>query len=126
MRSDIKNILNQSSMGVLSSITEGLPISLLEYGLAKLPVLTTDVGECEKVINHEKAIVSANNSEAYGDFLLKIINNDKLKDEISNSLHKNVLKNYSAEKFICSLLKFYQNVRFKQFIFGCSNFKKNS
>lgn len=109
MRSDIKNILNQSTIGVLSSITEGLPISLLEYGLAKLPVLTTDVGECKNVIGHKKAVVCTNNSEAFAELLLEIINSDKLKDEILNSLHENVLKNYSSKNFIGNLLKFYQN-----------------
>ena len=108
MRSDVKHILNQSAIGVLSSVNEGLPLTLLEYGLAKLPVLTTDVGECKKVINHDEAIVLANNSEKFANALLKIINNDDLKNEISINLYNNVVRNYSYKNFFISLIKFYQ------------------
>ena len=48
--SDIQHILSQATIGVLSSKSEGLPISLLEYGLANLPVVATDVGECNLII----------------------------------------------------------------------------
>ena len=40
---DIKNILHQATLGVLSSKSEGLPVALLEYGLASLPVVATNV-----------------------------------------------------------------------------------
>ncbi len=47
---DISNILRQCEIGLLSSKSEGLPLALLEYGLANLPVIATKVGECESVI----------------------------------------------------------------------------
>jgi len=107
--SDIKNILEQSNIGVLSSKSEGLPISLLEYGLAHLPVLVTDVGDCKKVINHKKATVKPENSDIYGKALIEIIENNSLRNEISQTLNNNVVKIYSKEKFIIKIKKLYQN-----------------
>ena len=45
---------SKHTIGVLASKFEGLPVALLEYGLAKLPVVITDVGECNKVVTHLK------------------------------------------------------------------------
>ncbi|MDB2463046.1 glycosyltransferase, partial [Algibacter sp.] len=52
-RPDVYNILKQSEIGVLSSKSEGLPLALLEYGFAKLAVVSTTAGECKTVINHK-------------------------------------------------------------------------
>lgn len=109
MCSDIKNILVQASIGVLSSKNEGLPISLLEYGLAGLPVLATDVGECKNVINHHKAIVVPNRSDIFAKALIEIIENDFLKNEISTSLHAHVTSTFSKENFIFNIKSFYTN-----------------
>ena len=49
---NISKILNKCEIGVLSSSIEGLPVSLIEYGLAELPVVCTDVGQCSKVIQN--------------------------------------------------------------------------
>ena len=109
MCSDIKNILEEATIGVLSSKNEGLPISLLEYGLANLPVLTTDVGECKKVINHTKAIVIPKRSDIFAKALIEIIESNLLRKEISESLNKNVLSTFSEEKCILIIKNFYKN-----------------
>ncbi|WP_299060625.1 glycosyltransferase [uncultured Polaribacter sp.] len=106
---DIKNILNQSDIGVLSSKSEGLPVSLLEYGLAKLPVLVTDVGECKKVINCNKAVVIAENSNIFAEYLMNLIKSENLRNKISSTLNKNVEKNFSKNSFILKIEKFYKN-----------------
>lgn len=107
MCSDVKNILDQSTIGVLSSKNEGLPISLLEYGLVNLPVLTTNVGECSNVINNDKAIVSARNSNIFAEYLMRLIENEDLRNEIANSLKNNILKYYSKDIFINNIKKIY-------------------
>ncbi|WP_405605370.1 glycosyltransferase [Polaribacter sp. Asnod1-A03] len=106
---DIKNILNQSNIGVLSSKSEGLPVSLLEYGLANLPVLVTDVGECKKVINHNKAIVVAENSDFFATHMIELIENLELRNEISTILNKNINDFFSEKKFINKIKKVYLN-----------------
>jgi glycosyltransferase involved in cell wall biosynthesis len=51
---DVQNILSQSTIGILTSSSEGLPLALLEYGIAKIPVVVTNVGELPNVIEDNR------------------------------------------------------------------------
>ena len=52
-KNDIEFIIQQSTICVLTSSSEGLPVALLEYGLLNKPVVTTDVGEIPLIIKNE-------------------------------------------------------------------------
>ena len=74
--SDIKHILSQASIGVLSSKSEGLPLAILEYGLAGLGVVATNVGDCKSVIQnkHNGLLVPPSNSKFLSEAIIKMIN----------------------------------------------------
>ncbi|NVJ86770.1 MAG: glycosyltransferase family 4 protein [Algoriphagus sp.] len=42
--------LESGNIGILSSESEGLPVALLEYGMAGLPTVVTQVGQCGEVL----------------------------------------------------------------------------
>jgi glycosyltransferase involved in cell wall biosynthesis len=107
--SDIKYILNQSEIGVLSSKSEGLPISLLEYGLAKICILVTDVGECKSVVKNEISIVSPQRSDKLAHSLLYLIDNSQVREEISRDFNLDILKKYSEEVVIKKMIKIYSS-----------------
>src|SRR5690606_31080161 len=52
-QAEIIYLLKQADLGVLSSRSEGLPLALLEYGIAGLPVVCTAVGQCREVVGNE-------------------------------------------------------------------------
>lgn len=49
-RNDVPELLRGAHVGVLSSTSEGLPLALLEYGCAALPVVCTAVGQIPDVL----------------------------------------------------------------------------
>lgn len=108
-RSDVEHILSQCSLGILSSNSEGLPLALLEYGLAKLPVLTTNVGECGKILKNPELLVELNNLNDFKDKLLNIVNSKSIRERVSVQLYENIIENYSKESFITRLQNIYKN-----------------
>jgi glycosyltransferase involved in cell wall biosynthesis len=50
-RSDIPELLNNSDIFLMCSVSEGLPIALIEATISGLPCLVTDVGGCREIIN---------------------------------------------------------------------------
>nr|WP_208888999.1 glycosyltransferase family 4 protein [Polaribacter sejongensis] len=106
---DIEFILKQATIGVLSSKSEGLPVSLLEYGLAKLPVVVTDVGECSKVVENGQSglVVEKENSIAFATALEMYISDKDKRESFGEMHYKNVQKKYSQEHFISQLIKLY-------------------
>ena len=84
-RSDIPVLLNDSDFFLMSSTSEGLPIALIEATSTGLPCLVTDVGGCSEVIEicENGFFVAANDLDKYLDKLLELINNKKLRAELS-------------------------------------------
>ncbi|MGJ8759773.1 MAG: glycosyltransferase [Polaribacter sp.] len=109
IQSDIKHILEQCSIGVLCSKSEGLPLALLEYGLAKLPVIVTDVGECRNVIEQgiSGIVVEKENSLELKIALEELINSEEKRKKYGELHSKNVNNFYSQKSFINQLIKIY-------------------
>ena len=106
---DIEHVLNQATIGALSSNSEGLPVTLLEYGLAKLPVVVTNVGECSKVIENGKSgiVVEKENSIALAKALEEYVLSADKRSSFGNMHFKNVQNKYSQESFIIQLKNIY-------------------
>ncbi len=111
-KSDISNILKQSDIGVLSSSSEGLPLALLEYGMSKLPVVATRVGDCDTVVSNPKEgfLVPPNNSELFSNLIIKLIEDVNLREETAANLQRKIEKNFSKDKIIKKLLNTYRRV----------------
>jgi glycosyltransferase involved in cell wall biosynthesis len=107
---DVKEILAQASIGVLSSVSEGLPVSLLEYGLAKLPVVVTDVGECGSVLNKGEfgLLVPPSDKNQFSLALVKMISDIDLRAKFSLDFNQHIIENYSEQKIIHKLLDIYK------------------
>ncbi|MDO5970547.1 glycosyltransferase [Flavivirga aquimarina] len=106
---DIHYVLNQSDIGVLTSSSEGFPLTLLEYGLAKLPVIATNVGYCNHAIRNENegTLVEVDIKE-FSKALLNYINNYDLRKSHGSMLYRNIATNYNVEKNIKALISIYE------------------
>ncbi len=106
---DISNILSQCEIGVLSSKSEGLPLALMEYGIAKLAVITTDVGDCKKVIrnNVNGILVEKNKPIEFSASLDALIEDVGLRKRFSENLNSFVNEHWSEEKIVQRIYNFY-------------------
>jgi glycosyltransferase involved in cell wall biosynthesis len=111
-KKDIFNLLNQATIGVLCSTSEGFPITLLEYGLAKLPVISTNVGECSTLINDSESglLFDPKNLNQLQEQIFKLISNKNLRDKLGLNLYQTVTTEYSKEKIIDLIVSKYNKV----------------
>lgn len=105
---DIEHILSQATIGVLSSKSEGLPVALIEYGLAKLPVLVTNVGDCNQVVKLDEGLVPPKDFNKFANGLYKLIKSQDLRKKIAVHVNLMVLQRFSEETFIKNIIKNYQ------------------
>ena len=108
---DIKYILSQASIGVISSKFEGLPIALIEYGLAKLPVVCTNVGDCNKVVIHNKngLLVEKEQPETMAKALLSLVKSNHA-DQYAIALNEFINNSYAVDQYIEKLNQFYKKL----------------
>lgn len=109
-RSDIQYILSQATVGVLASTNEGFPVTLLEYALASLPVISTNVGYCSEIINNgvNGLLFDPLNESQVKKSLKKIIGDEPFRKMIAENFKQTVIKNYSKEIVVEKLMAEYK------------------
>jgi glycosyltransferase involved in cell wall biosynthesis len=105
---DTKAILEQVKIGVLCSTSEGLPVSLLEYGLAGLPVVVTDVGQCSEVLQHGELglVVPPSDSHKLCDALEWHIMNIEESNRMGALFKQHIESEYGAHNFMNQYFEF--------------------
>lgn len=99
---NVRLALKQSEIAVLPSLSEGLPLAILEYGLYKLPVVATNVGEIPKVITSEQMgiIVEPDDLINFTKSIQKLIENKEYRLKIGSNLYENIVLNFSEQSII--------------------------
>lgn len=108
-RNDIPDLLAMSDLGVLSSHTEGMSNSIIEYMMAGLPVVCTDVGASrELIVNSENGIiVPPNDSQQMAWAILKILDSDELRLRMGDLSKKRASELFHLQDCVSSTEEFY-------------------
>ncbi|MCL2073110.1 MAG: glycosyltransferase [Marinilabiliaceae bacterium] len=111
-RNDVAEILSECQIGVLSSVSEGLPVSLLEYGLSKLAVVCTDVGDCSLVLDGGRCgkLVPPNNSATLAKEICYLLENKEEAENLAKELNNRVLEEFSKKGAIEKIMKIYNSL----------------
>jgi len=111
-REDVGAILAQCDIGVISSVSEGLPLALLEYGFAGLAVVSTDVGQCHEVLADGEMgrVVPSGDAEKLGEAITGLLESPDLRKELGRKFQNHVQMNYSEDAFMKALVEVYETV----------------
>ncbi len=84
-----RKIMSHFSMGVLTSKSEGLSNTLMEYFAAKLPVICTDTGGNPELVRHEKTglLYQSGDSSALADCIIRLYNDSQLSQYLSKTAY---------------------------------------
>ena len=112
-KSDIFNILKQSTIGILVSKSEGLPLALLEYGFAELPVICTNVGNCKELISDKSYGILLNNDKSYdvAEAIIRLIEDESYRIESAKKFSKKVSEDYSKHAILKHVVATYNSIK---------------
>jgi L-malate glycosyltransferase len=101
-RSDVTEILAESSVSALPSYSEGLSNTVLESMAAGVPVVVTDVGGNTELIDHDRhgLLVPPRDTMALADAICRILGNPDLAKRLSAEALKRVTNRYSFDKMV--------------------------
>ncbi|PZX47675.1 glycosyltransferase family 4 protein [Algoriphagus chordae] len=108
--SNVAELLSEVHAGLVASDREGLPVALLEYGLAALPVVSTAVGQCPEVLGNGDygILVPAADCKALADGMDELLSNPEKALKMGKSFQKHVKDNYGSSQF----MKGYNDILF--------------
>jgi len=108
-RNDVAAILKTCHVGVLSSASEGLPVSILEYGIAGLPVVSTNVGDCSLALDNGRCgiLVKPGDSEQLANAILHLLSNPEEMNLLGILLKNHILKEFSKEGAMTKIITVY-------------------
>ena len=94
---------------VLPSVKEGLPYTLLEAGLAHLPLVGTRVGGIPEVIKNNETglLIEPNNPSEITSALRTLINDKNLRNTFGENAHRLVMKNFTIEHMLQQTFSLY-------------------
>lgn len=110
--STVPVLLLHSSVLVMPSLTEGLPITLLEAMSLKTPVVASAVGEIPKVLGDGEGgeLLSDVESATITGAIEKLVNDEELSSRKTDWGYEVVRKHYSSEAMAKKYLEFYNGV----------------
>ncbi len=113
LRKDMDTILEQSSIGVIASSFEGLPMALLEYGKAGLAIITTDVGSCKDLIENRGVVIESDNEEQLINAMNLLIEDQVLRKKSADEIKKYIDSYFTERTVLSKVMKFY-NLIYKE------------
>lgn len=111
-RTDIAEIVKACDMAVLSSISEGLPLVLLEYGSLRRPAICTAVGQCPEVLDNGAAgiLVPPSAPEKLAEEMLGLLASPERRSRLGDALFNRVQSEYGATAIVDQLVKVYDTL----------------
>jgi glycosyltransferase involved in cell wall biosynthesis len=101
-REDVRDLLSVYDIFVLPSLSEGMPLALLEAMAAGVPAVATRVGGVSEVIENGKTglLVPPGDSRALADGIATLLENPALATELGEAARQVAVSRFSLERMV--------------------------
>lgn len=103
-RVDVREYLGRMDMTILTSISEGQPLTILESFAAHKPVIATDVGNCRELLYGSGddfgvagILTHIMNLEEISDAIVQLAKNEQLRTEMGENGYHRVMNGYRVQ-----------------------------
>ena len=108
---NIEEMVKEADLGILSSSSEGLPVTLLEYGRAGLPVVCTRVGQCGEVVGENGKLVPAGNPQKLAEAISFYMNDPEKRKQDAGNFQERVFERFSEEAVVPGVISFFTKIQ---------------
>lgn len=107
---DIKEVMKKIDIFVLASLSEGMPLTLIEAMAYGKPIVATNVGGINELVKDGTTgfLVPAENSGALAEAIIKLIESPQKRQTFSTEVFRRYRDVYSAEKIISEIELLYR------------------
>ena len=100
-QSDIEKVLSAADIVVLTSDNEGTPLSLIQAGMAGLPVVSTNVGSVpEVVLDNATGLITSLDVQEIADALEKLFTDKALRERLGHAAQEFTLANFGVQRLV--------------------------
>jgi glycosyltransferase involved in cell wall biosynthesis len=111
-RPDVHLLLKMCDIGVLSSKSEGLPLALIEYGMAGLSSVATRVGQCPEVVEDGRSglLVPPGSPGELAGAILSLLESPARRKELGTRFSERVRRLYGSGRSIEGICGVYDSL----------------
>ena len=100
-QSNIEKVLSAADIVVLTSDNEGTPLSLIQAGMAGLPVVSTNVGSVpEVVLDNATGLITSLDVQEIADALEKLVSDKALRAQLGIAAQEFTLANFGVQRLV--------------------------
>jgi glycosyltransferase involved in cell wall biosynthesis len=109
---DIESYVNLLDIGVLSTFTEGISNSILEYMALGKPVIATNGGGTNEIIVDKVTgfLVGVSNPNELSDKMQVLLQNDVLRSDMGNAGKKRIQDDFSMDAMLSKYISLYEEI----------------
>lgn len=112
MRRDVPRLLRAMDVFALSSVSEGLPLTVLEAMAARLPVVATNVGALPELVEEGRTgfLVPIRHAAAMSDKFEAFLANRRLANILGEAARQKVVREFTMERMLRNYGEMYKAV----------------
>ena len=100
-QSNIEKVLSAADIVVLTSDNEGTPLSLIQAGMAGLPVVSTNVGSVpEVVLDNATGLITSLDVQEIADALEQLFTDKALRERLGHAAQEFTLANFGVQRLV--------------------------
>lgn len=112
LRSDVAQLLTAADAFLLSSVSEGIPVTVIEAMLAELPVVSTRVGGVDEVVKSEVTglMAAAGDDATLAEALDRLLSNESLRRQMGQAGRQRATELFSEQQMHESYAQLYREM----------------